>query len=311
MNDDQHIRISEEGKADFSLSPTFPVAAFQTDLATKPRGVNNWHWHEELQFCIVDQGELYVSIPGREILLRRGEGYFIQSGIPHTTRAVAPEYAVYRCLNVDPLFLFAHPGGVLDQRYYFPYKTLNAMSLIPLSTEIGWEQDATTLLEKVFDALKQESFGFELMICSQLLLLWKLILEHLNSHPVSGKSIRKEATQMLRYLRENYFSDSCIADVPNAVHISAAECCRIFKRSYGCTMTSYLTAYRLQRASEMLIKTDLSISEIAYKAGFHSLSYFTKLFREQLNATPSAYRRSKAFVPIHDAKSYLGQEACL
>ena len=293
MDENLRIRINEEGKADFSLSPAFPIAAFITDLAARPRGVNNWHWHEELQFCIVDRGELYVSIPGREILLRRGEGYFIQSGIPHTTRAAAPEYAVYRCLNVDPSFLFAHPGSVLEQRYYLPYKSLSEVSLIPFSTGIGWEQDAMTLLKKVIDTLKQEHFGFELMVCSQLLLLWKLIMEHLNDHPVNEKSIRKEATQMLRYLRENYFSDRCIADVANVVHISAAECCRIFKRSYGCTMTSYLTAYRLQRASEMLVETDLTISQIAYETGFHSPSYFTKLFREQLGVTPSDYRNGR------------------
>jgi transcriptional regulator GlxA family with amidase domain len=52
----------------------------------------------------------------------------------------------------------------------------------------------------------------------------------------------------------------------------------------------YVTHLKIQKASEMLMKTDLSVKEIAEWMGFEYQSHFTKQFKSILNISPSDYR---------------------
>ena len=50
--------------------------------------------------------------------------------------------------------------------------------------------------------------------------------------------------------------------------------------------SQYIREFRLQRAKELLQETSFTISEISYKVGFGSTSYFIKCFREHFGYTP-------------------------
>ena len=47
---------------------------------------------------------------------------------------------------------------------------------------------------------------------------------------------------------------------------------------------------RLQKAKELLLTTDLNVSEVAYDVGFKDLSYFSKCFMEEFGEQPSAVK---------------------
>ncbi|MEE3362686.1 MAG: helix-turn-helix domain-containing protein [Anaerovoracaceae bacterium] len=49
--------------------------------------------------------------------------------------------------------------------------------------------------------------------------------------------------------------------------------------------------YRLEKSTELLTGTDMSVSEIACSCGFSFASYFIKEFREQFGMTPLRFRR--------------------
>ena len=65
---------------------------------------------------------------------------------------------------------------------------------------------------------------------------------------------------------------------------------RQFKQSAGVTPHRYLTQKRVERAQKMLAQTDLSLSEVAYAAGFSDQSHLTRQFRQMLGATPRQFR---------------------
>ena len=54
--------------------------------------------------------------------------------------------------------------------------------------------------------------------------------------------------------------------------------------------SAYLNNYRLDRAENLLKKTDKKLYEIAEETGFSSLSYFSRKFKERFNKTPFDYR---------------------
>jgi len=65
---------------------------------------------------------------------------------------------------------------------------------------------------------------------------------------------------------------------------------REFKRSTGMTPHNYLSRKRVERAQEMLARTDLSLSEIAIAVGLFDQSHLARHFRQILGLTPGEYR---------------------
>lgn len=63
-----------------------------------------------------------------------------------------------------------------------------------------------------------------------------------------------------------------------------------FTAHTGLSPHQYLLEYRLLRARNLLAETELSVKEIALQAGFEDEFYFSRLFRQKLNCTPSQWR---------------------
>jgi AraC-like DNA-binding protein len=63
-----------------------------------------------------------------------------------------------------------------------------------------------------------------------------------------------------------------------------------FAAHTGLSPHQYLLEWRLVRARNLLTETELSIKEIATETGFEDEHYFSRLFRQKLNLTPSAWR---------------------
>jgi AraC family transcriptional regulator len=64
----------------------------------------------------------------------------------------------------------------------------------------------------------------------------------------------------------------------------------MFKQSTGYTPHQYVISQRIERAKELLKKTDLSITEIAYLLGFSTPAHFTHHFRRKTGIRPSEMR---------------------
>ena len=75
-----------------------------------------------------------------------------------------------------------------------------------------------------------------------------------------------------------------------AAGLSMHHFARQFKQSTGVTPHRYLTQKRVERAQQMLAQTDLSLSEIAYAAGFSDQSHLARHFRHILGTTPREFR---------------------
>ena len=62
----------------------------------------------------------------------------------------------------------------------------------------------------------------------------------------------------------------------------------------GMSLHQYVLQRRLTRAAELLITTQLPVSEIAVNLGFHSASHFSGFFKKATGTTPAQYRKNGA-----------------
>lgn len=75
------------------------------------------------------------------------------------------------------------------------------------------------------------------------------------------------------------------------VGFSPAQFRRLFRKWTGLSPQAYRQRHRVEMAQRLLETTDLSVSQIARRLGFHSPAYFTRLFTQSAGLPPSTYRR--------------------
>ncbi|MCX5536457.1 AraC family transcriptional regulator [Streptomyces sp. NBC_00006] len=81
------------------------------------------------------------------------------------------------------------------------------------------------------------------------------------------------------------------------VHMSAGHLSREFRAAYGESPYSYLMTRRIERATALLRRGDLSVTEVCFTVGCASLGTFTTRFTELVGMPPGAFRRRAADGP--------------
>ncbi len=99
-----------------------------------------------------------------------------------------------------------------------------------------------------------------------------------------------------RYIRINYMEDLSLEEVASHVNISPTYFSKKFKSSTGFGYKEYLINVRIQEASNMLLETNESINEIAFKCGFNDGDYFGNAFKRAKGISPLKYRKSNKYI---------------
>ena len=97
----------------------------------------------------------------------------------------------------------------------------------------------------------------------------------------------------IRYLRDHALSGLKIADVLDALDLSAKTLQRGVQQVLGRTPEQEMIRVRMETAVRMLRETTLSPTEIADRCGFSSAKYFTGAFRRHYGQTPAQFREGK------------------
>jgi AraC family L-rhamnose operon transcriptional activator RhaR len=86
-----------------------------------------------------------------------------------------------------------------------------------------------------------------------------------------------------------------LPDLARLVHLSAPHLCRCFAADLGISPLRYLERYRLELVAQLLLASDLTVSQISAQAGIADPNYLARRFRAAHGLTPSRYRA--AFAP--------------
>ena len=91
-------------------------------------------------------------------------------------------------------------------------------------------------------------------------------------------------------IESNYKDDISLDQMAAMANMSKYHFVRLFNREVGLSPVRYLKFVRIQRAKELLKRTDLSVFSAAIKVGFHDISNFNKNFKSFEGCTPRQYR---------------------
>ena len=248
-----------------------------------------WHWHEALEFCYIHSGSIKVSTAGQTQVFEKGQGFFINSNVLSAMTEGAD--CVIDSHLFHPVFLGGHFKSVFETKYLDPVTQNRNLDLLPLRGETGTQRQLLQKLRQLSFLQKQEDVEFQTR--NLLSEIWLLLLEELQNTQLKGTSVKNQdrILTMMAYIQENYAQKLSLQDIANAGAVSTRECLRCFQASIRQSPIEYLLEYRVQAATKLLEKTELSVTQIAMQTGWGSSSYFTKMFHRLRGKTPNLYRK--------------------
>lgn len=103
----------------------------------------------------------------------------------------------------------------------------------------------------------------------------------------------EEVQATIDYIETHLQKDLKAIDLAKMAHLSAFYYQRLFTRLVGRPFLEYVKMRRLAKASELLLKTENKILDIALECGFRSHAAFTKAFKNAYKLTPESFRRER------------------
>lgn len=245
------------------------------------------HKHDDLQFVVVKHGTIRIQSLGHSYIIHENEGVFINTNVLHEIQR--NKNSSYLSFLFPSYILKMYIGSIAEQ---IGNQILNDTSIdIVCLKEKTWEIEVINSLKEIYkssDNSEMNQWKCELFLNQ----CWYLLCSNVERKQHSRNIAHQRIAIFLEYIQKNYMNDMTLKDISNSAGVSETECLRCFQTILHVTPIAYLNAYRLQESTVLLVETNLSISEVSERCGFHQQAYFGKVFKEKLGMTPFQYRKN-------------------
>ena len=247
------------------------------------------HTHVYYELLYVLEGEVAMTIRGREHRVEAGSLVFLSPFDAHATRMLSPVYRRYYLLiPPDRLRAFHNDVALLS---VFRFHGEHFSCVLPTGGEKGRFDAYFALL---LDAAQRGGPDFETRVEALMTLILvdaRAIGPELFLPPEALSFLPIQ--ELLDRLEQRGGRDFSLEEEARKCHVSPGCLSAHFRRLVGISPMQYVMQLRLGRAKLLLRTTELSIPDVARQCGWGDASNFVRRFREQFHCTPLKYRQGK------------------
>lgn len=291
MKNPQDIYINS---VNLNADSDFPYLVLDVrDDQSYPRnpGFQVMHWHEDLQFIYVLDGEIEVKTLDTSIQVSKGSGIFINKNIIHLVKKTT--FCHYNSFILPDYFLKFYVGSPA-RNFVENIVGNDKLPVCHFPAESEW---CKSILDMLSQLAELENRKAKFYVYEALCLLSQLWLELCKNIQIptqnTDTAMELRMQKFLQYISEHYGEDISLEKLAASANVSKSECLRCFKASMQTTPYKYLMEYRLSKAAELLKNSDEPIGNIADRVGFRQVSHFGKCFREKTGFSPRDYRKQR------------------
>jgi AraC-like DNA-binding protein/mannose-6-phosphate isomerase-like protein (cupin superfamily) len=291
--DHQHRELKMHGSIEY------PILISKEVLSRYDKGYFLDHWHPEIEFTYIIEGEILYTINGFELLLKEGQGIFCNQNMMHSGKMHNRQECKYLSITFLPKLIYGFELSRIKTKYIDEIVKNPSLSHLLL---LDNDQGARNILEILSEINTLQLINKEINELKLLTLLTSIWMSLYDCFEKSKDELsvcsynEKELNRLkkiLEYIHNNYGSKISLEEIAGTINICTNECCRFFKKHMNATISAYISDYRIEKSLYLLDNTDLSITELSHDIGFSSGSYFTQVFRKKMGFTPNQYRNRK------------------
>lgn len=253
------------------------------------------HWHDELEMIHFQKGSFILEINMERYTIEEECIFFVNSGELH--RITCEESCLESAVVFSPYLLSFVTNDAAQGEVILPL----ARQTLLLPRCIHPEDHGFSSVLQEFQRITGIFADNEARIfdkSQQLFIKAALlnILAHLSANGLlqTARAVRNESIEgiktILTYIHEHYAEKIFIRDLAGILNLNEQYFCRFFKKAVGQTPVSYINQYRVRRATFLLEKTSLPVTDVCLECGFNNVGNFLKEFRKQTGETPLQYR---------------------
>lgn len=276
-------------------SKDFPLGVYLDDFAQVENGKIPWHWHEEVQFDLVIEGNVHFQIGSRAFVLQKGQCIFINTGVIHQIYPLEGTSGKLYAFVLKDRLLETDVLSAVYRKCLLPI-IKGQVDCIAFTENGIVEKRAADLLLQIWDSFLKQEDGYQMEIKGLLCCLWSCLMKKNQQafSPVTSRERRDmdRVKTAITFMQSHYQEPLSLEDIAGQLALSKSELCRCFGRVMGTTPYDYLIQFRVRAASERLRHSDERILDIALQCGFDSLGHMGRYFRKYLGCSPSAFRKS-------------------
>ena len=274
----------------FKQDPQFPLRV----RIENPQTITIRHGHDfsECIFIISGSG-MHQSENRPPVPVKRGDVLFIPIGGHHAyteSNDLVVANLLFHALRLPPVLLELYSNQTYKQiflkdfspqeDYDFPMTSLDEMAFSELENMLNYMEAADRR-----SASHCCKLGLFTAILSRLCELWQVTADE--------TPLPQGIPKLTAYLEQHFQQKIYLDDLTKRAGMSRATLQRHFHAAMGVTPMIYLRNLRLRHAAELLLKTDLSLKEIADQSGFFQMPYFFRAFKACYGIPPLEYRIKK------------------
>ena len=228
------------------------------------------------------------------LYIKKGYGHFLIKG--KMQKVTAPSIVLYKPherqnyiyeKNKNAYVFWIHFSVSMVEHYLNKYR-IN-YPLMKLSREFPlYEACVNRLLVEI-----QSEFSAD--ICGALLHTLLIDLSRVYSQTPNEASRSANSTDMLSLMHElmqrTFAEDHTVKHYADMCDLTEIHFIKIFREKFGITPHRYIIHLRIDKASQLLMETTLSVQAIANSVGFENAFYFSRLFKSITNLTPTEFRK--------------------
>lgn len=273
-------------------TPAFPIAFYDVDFVHEEF---LWHWHNEFEIGIVEEGELLIFIGSDQHRLKSGDAYFVNSGILHAGHSIDQLPCRVHLLVFHAMLVGGSSDSVFWQDYIRPLTEDPSMQGLCFFSDVPSQKPAIAAILDAWRSYEDHTPGYPFKVRNSLSDLLLLICKNAdNPHEIPTirylRSNHRVQT-MMEFIANHYSDPITLKDIAASAAISPSECLRCFRRIIHTTPIQYLQDYRIKQAAGYLKTSTSLISEIARQCGFMEMSYFSRVFRKKYGRSPQEFRK--------------------
>ncbi len=287
------VRIdSEKREISLHIGENFPIGIVEGVFSPLTFEYIDWHWHEELQYNVVLDGDITFQIANDVLTLTKGEGLFINSEKLHRIET-SSNSSTSLMIYFPSRLISNQKEDYLYKTYVSPLISYSQIDYMVLRESDKNQKALITQLKELNQLYTQKNPYYELDMLAKVIDIWKHTLLYQDQkldYNLDNDLVDQRLKTIFSFITERYSDQISLEDIAESVHLSRSECCRLFKKAVNQNLFQYLMNYRINKAVDYLLYTDDSIANVAYSVGFNSQSYFTKCFSAVKSITPSRLR---------------------
>lgn len=250
------------------------------------------HWHGSLEIVMPIHSEYSGSCCGQEFSLREGDVLIICPGTVHQLYAIAGERLIFQ---VE--FSILRPISSLES----VISMISPMYILTPEQYPEIHLQIKKILLEIMDIYKEDALMSEAMIYSKLVEMFVLIGRNHTTNTASfapGAAKQKEYSEkFLRicdYIRTHCAEEITLEGTASAAGFSKFYFSRLFQQFTGTTFYKYVNQNRIMMAKKYLLEPNITITEVALRSGFSSISAFNRMFRQTTGYTPTQFQEMSA-----------------